>query len=181
MAGMTARFGALIAPGLDRSIAIEWGTSHVASEIEGQAIVHFGDTSQAPVTLRLKGVVQPPLEILPFPAIFLSAFQGEDVERRLKIINHQGQPTVVSLSQPSIKHFTATLKELERGMTYEILAQSQQMQRAKILRFANCRPKPFWLKSGMACLRLQRSDQTWKPSNSDRTLRMAIVRPIASM
>jgi hypothetical protein len=120
---MTARFGALIAPSLDDGIAIEWDTSHVASEIEGQAIVHFGDTSQAPVTLRLKGVVQPPLEILPFPAIFLSAFQGEDVERRLKIINHQGQPTVVSLSQPSIKHFTATIKELERGKTYEVVAQ----------------------------------------------------------
>jgi hypothetical protein len=122
MPGMTARFGAVIAPGLDRSIAIEWDTSHVASEIEGQAIVHFSDPSQAPVNLRLKGVVQPPLEILPFPAIFLSAFQGEDIERRLKIVNHQGQPTIVSLSQPSIKHFTATLLELERGKAYEVVA-----------------------------------------------------------
>jgi len=30
MPGMTARFGALIARGLDRSIAIEWDTSQVA-------------------------------------------------------------------------------------------------------------------------------------------------------
>jgi hypothetical protein len=109
-------------PGLDRSIAIEWDTSRVAGEIEGQAIVHFGDTSQAPVTLLLKGVVQPPLEILPFPGLFLSAFQGEDNERRLRIVNHQGQPTVISLSQASIKHFTATLMELERGKTYEVVA-----------------------------------------------------------
>jgi uncharacterized protein DUF1573 len=122
MPGMTARFGPLIAPGRDRSIAIEWDTSHVAGEIEGQAIVHFGDTSQTPVTLRLRGVVQPPLEILPFPAIFLSAFQGEDSQRRLRIVNHQAQPTVLSLSQPSIKHFTATLMELERGQTYEVVA-----------------------------------------------------------
>jgi hypothetical protein len=122
MPGMTARFAALIAPGLDRSITIEWDTSHVAGEIEGQAIVHFDDTAQAPVTLRLRGVVQPPLEILPFPAIFLSAFQGEDIERRLRIVNHQGQPTVVSLSQPSIKHFTATLVEIERGRSYEVVA-----------------------------------------------------------
>lgn len=122
MPGMTARFAPLIAPGLDRSIAIEWDTSHLAGEIEGQAIVHFGDTSQAPVTLRLKGIVQPPVEILPFPAIFLSAFQGEDNERRLRIVNHQAQPTVFSLSQPSIKHFTATLTELERGKTYEVVA-----------------------------------------------------------
>jgi hypothetical protein len=122
MPGMTARFGPLIAPGLDRSIAVEWDTSHVAGEIEGQAIVRFGDTSQAPVTLLLKGVVQPPLEILPFPGLFLSAFQGEDNERRLRIVNHQGQPTVISLSQPSIEHFMVTLIELERGKTYEVVA-----------------------------------------------------------
>ena len=122
MPGMTARFVPLIAPGLDRSIAIEWDTSHIAGEIEGQAIVHFADASQAPVTLRLKGVVQPPLEVLPFPAIFLSAFQGEDNERRLRIVNHQAQPAVLSLTQPSIKHFAATLKVLERGKTYEVVA-----------------------------------------------------------
>ena len=120
--GMTARFGPVIGPGLDRGIAIEWDTSHVAGEIEGQAIVHFSDTSQPPLTLRLRTVVQPPLEILPFPAIFLSAFQGEASERRLRIVNHQPQATVFSLSQPSIKHFTATLTELERGKTYEVVA-----------------------------------------------------------
>jgi hypothetical protein len=122
MPGMTARFAPVIAPGVDRNIAIEWDTSHVAGEIEGLAIVHFGDTSRAPVSLRLKGVVQPPLEILPFPAIFLSAFEGEDSERRLRIVNHQEQPAVISLSQPSIKHFTATLTELEPGKIYELVA-----------------------------------------------------------
>jgi len=122
MPGMTARFRPLIASGLDRSIAIEWDTSHVAGEIEGQAIVHFGDPSQAPVALRLNGVVQPPVEILPLPAIFLSAFQGEDIQRRLKIVSHQEQPIFLWLSQPSIKHFTATLTELERGKTYEVVA-----------------------------------------------------------
>ena len=122
MTGMSARFVPLIAPGLDRNIAIEWDTSRIAGEIEGLAIVHFGDASRAPVTLRLKGVVQAPLEILPFPAIFLSAFQGEDSERRLRIVNHQEQPAALSLSQPSTKHFTATLTELERGKLYELVA-----------------------------------------------------------
>lgn len=122
MPGMTARFAPLIAPGLDRNIAIEWDTSRVAGEIEGQAIVHFVDKSRAPVTLRLTGVVQARLEILPFPAIFLTAFRGEDSERRLRIVNHQEQPAVISLSQPSSEHFTATLTELERGRIYEVVA-----------------------------------------------------------
>lgn len=122
MPGMTARFRPLIAPGLDGNVAMEWDTSHVAGEIEGQAIVHFADPSLATATFRLKGVVQPPLEILPFPAIFLSIFQGEDSECRLRIVNHQEQPIVLSLSQPAIQHFTARLTELERGKVYEIAA-----------------------------------------------------------
>ena len=122
MPGMTGRFAPVIAPGLDRNIAIEWDTSRITGEIEGLAIVHFGDTSRPPVTLRLKGVVQAPLEILPYPAIFLSAFQGEDSERSLRIVNHQEQPAVISLSRPSTKHFTATLTELERGKLYELVA-----------------------------------------------------------
>src|SRR6266436_9365418 len=43
MPGMTARFGPLIVPGLDRSIAIEWDTSQVAAKIERQVIVHYSD------------------------------------------------------------------------------------------------------------------------------------------
>ena len=121
MPGMTGRFRPLILSGVDRSLAIEWDTTHVAGVIEGQAIVHFGDASHVPVALRLKGVVQPPIEILPQPAIFLSEFQGEDIERRVQIINHQQQSTVLSLPQVSSKHFTATLSQIERGRVYEVI------------------------------------------------------------
>jgi Protein of unknown function (DUF1573) len=121
MPGMTARFRPLIAPGQNGSVVVEWDTSHLAGEIEGQAIVHFADTAQPPIAFRLKGVVEPPLEILPVPAIFLSAFQGEDTERRLRIVNHQAQPIAIALSQASGKHFTASLTELARGKIYEVV------------------------------------------------------------
>jgi len=121
MTGMTARFTAQVAPGLERNISVEWDTSHIAGEMEGQAIVHFSDSAFAPVVLHLKGTVRPPIEVLPFPTIFLSGFKGEDSERQLTIVNHQEQPTVISLSHPSSKHFSATLTELERGRTYEVM------------------------------------------------------------
>ncbi len=121
MPGMTGRFRPLIAAGVDSRLDIEWDTTHLAGDIEGRAIVHFGDASQVPVALRLKGIVQPPIEILPLPAIFLSEFQGEGIEPRLKIINHQEQPTVLSLSQSSNKHFIAMLSDIEHGRVYEIV------------------------------------------------------------
>ena len=119
--GMTAKFRPLIAPGLQSTIAIEWDTSQLAGEIDGLAIVHFADSSLEPITLRLKAIVQPPLEIVPIPAVFLSAFQGENAEARLRIVNHQEQPMPFSLIQPSTKHFTASLTELERGKIYELI------------------------------------------------------------
>jgi hypothetical protein len=35
------------------------------------------DGNSPPLSLTLKAVVQPPIEILPYPAVFLSAFFGE--------------------------------------------------------------------------------------------------------
>lgn len=125
MRGMTARFHPLVAPGLESTIAIEWDTSQFANVIQGQAIVHFADSSMEPITLRLKAVVQPPVEIVPFPAVFLSAFQGENVEARLRIVNHQEQPLAISLNQPSSKHFEASLTEVERGKVYELVTRIQ--------------------------------------------------------
>src|SRR5207248_8130681 len=89
MPGMHARFVAVVAPSSEGKITLDWDTSHISGEMHEEATVLFADDSQPPTTLRLKGVVQPPLEILPFPAVFLSAFRGEDNECRLKIVDHK--------------------------------------------------------------------------------------------
>ncbi|PYX07510.1 MAG: hypothetical protein DMG88_14620, partial [Acidobacteria bacterium] len=65
MPGVTARFRPLIAPGDEGKITLEWDTSHVTGVVEEEATVRFGADSQSPATLSVKGVVKPPLEILP--------------------------------------------------------------------------------------------------------------------
>jgi hypothetical protein len=122
MPGMTARFKPTVAAGGKNSVTLQWDTTHVMGEIEGAATVQFADASRRPVSLLLKGVVKPPLEILPFPAIFLSAFQGEDTRRRLQIINREEQPTTVSLPQQSSKHFVASIRTVEAGKRYALMA-----------------------------------------------------------
>jgi len=57
---------------------------------------------------------------LPFPAIFLSAFQGEKNERRLRIVNNEEKPVAISLAQPAENHFTASLSTVEPGKVYEV-------------------------------------------------------------
>jgi hypothetical protein len=123
MPGMKARFKPVVNPNTEGSITIEWDTSHLAGEIEGQGVVHFADESRAAMPILLKGVVKPPLEILPFPAVFLSAFQGENNERRLTIVNNEPGPLTVRLLKPDSKRLLASLITIQRGRTYELVAQ----------------------------------------------------------
>jgi hypothetical protein len=122
MPGMNARFRPVIAAGGEGTITLEWDTSHLTGVMDGEAIVLFGDSRERSTTLLLKAAVRPPLEIRPFPTVFLSAFQGEDNECRLRIINNEQEPASVSLSAIADKHFTASLTTIQDGRVYELVA-----------------------------------------------------------
>ena len=122
MPGMKARFKPVVDPSSEGSVTVEWDTTHLSGEIEGQGVVHFADDSRAAIPFLLKGVVKPPLEILPFPAIFLSAFQGENNERRLRIVNNEVEPLTIALSKPASQRLIASLVTVQPGHTYELVA-----------------------------------------------------------
>src|SRR5256886_9733982 len=62
------------------------------------------------------------LELLPFPAIFLSAFQGEKNERRLRIVNNEEKPVAISLEPVTSDHFVASVTTVEPGKIFELTA-----------------------------------------------------------
>ena len=119
--GINARFRPVVPPHGEGTITLEWDTSRFSGEMDGEATVLFGDNPEQRETLLLKAVVQPRLEVLPYPAIFLSAFQGEDKETRLKIVNNEEALIGVSLSPTGSKHFSASLATIEPGKTYELV------------------------------------------------------------
>jgi len=118
--GMNARFRPVIAPDSDGAITLEWDTSHLSGEMDGSATVFLADGSHE--NLFVKATVQPPVEILPYPAIFLSAFRGEDSESRLRIVNHEEQPLALSLPNLESRHFGVSLSTIEPGRVYELAA-----------------------------------------------------------
>ena len=120
--GMTARFKPVVAAGREGAITVEWDTSHLSGEMDGQANVLLGEAAGEQRTLLLKAAVQPPLEILPYPAIFLSAFRGEENECRLRIINHEDKPVSISLPASAGQHFNASLTTIQPGKIYELVA-----------------------------------------------------------
>lgn len=122
MPGMHARFAPAVAPNATGRVTIEWDTAHVSGEMAGEATVLFAEDSQPPATLQINGVVQPPLEIQPLPAVFLSTFRGEDNESRLRIVNHEAEPATISISVAAGKHFIASITTIEPGRVYELVA-----------------------------------------------------------
>jgi hypothetical protein len=120
--GMRARFKPVITPGGEGTITLEWDTSHLSGEMDGEGTVLFGGSPERSKTLLLKAAIQPPLEILPFPAVFLSAFHGEDNECRLRIVNNEEEPASISLAALAGKHFTASLTTIQPGRVYELVA-----------------------------------------------------------
>ncbi len=103
MPGVTARFRPLITAGGEGKITLQWDTSHVTGEMEEEAIVHFDGASQP-------------------PAIFLSAFQGEKNERRLRIVNNEEKPVAISLEPVTSDHFVASVTTVEPGKIFELTA-----------------------------------------------------------
>src|SRR5262249_4181711 len=118
--GISARFQPRIEARQEGRITIVWDTSHVAGAMQELAIVSFAGNSP-PLTLTLDAVVQPPIEILPYPAIFLSAFQGENKEARAQIINHENNSLKISLTHTGSDLFRPSLELKQPGKIYELV------------------------------------------------------------
>ncbi|HET7451673.1 MAG TPA: DUF1573 domain-containing protein, partial [Thermoanaerobaculia bacterium] len=101
MPGMSCRISPPIAPGGDGTILLEWKTAHVQGAAEGIAEIATNDPERPSLRLSLTGRIEGPLEIDPLPAIFLSAFRGEDVRRELTIRAHVAGPVSLSLAAPA--------------------------------------------------------------------------------
>jgi hypothetical protein len=119
-AGMTARFKRAIPAGEQGMITLAWDTSKVKGEVKGDAVVHFADSGQPPITLALGGTVKPPIEIQPYAAAFFSTFKGEGARRKLTIINNEDHPLAITRIEPDGKHFTASLETVTPGKVYRL-------------------------------------------------------------
>jgi uncharacterized membrane protein len=120
--GMTARFKHVILAREEVPITVEWNTEQVTGEVEGQIRVRFDQPAEFPV-LVLKGVVKPPIEIIPYAAAFFSVYKGEGAERRVRIVNNEERPFNIARVEPDGQHFTASLETIEPGRVFELVVQ----------------------------------------------------------
>jgi hypothetical protein len=120
MPGMKAKVKQEIPPGQSADMKIEWDTSRFTQQVKGQAMLFLNDKKQPKVVLTLTGTVTAPLDILPYPAVYLSQFAGERESRSVTIKNNQEHKFSITKLEPQGKNFSAGLKVLEPGKEYRI-------------------------------------------------------------
>jgi hypothetical protein len=124
MPGMTARLPRTVAPGGDAAIVLEWTTDRVQGSVRGVAIVETNDPRARSVPLLLAGTVHGPLDIDPVPAVFLSAFRGEEIRRELTLRSNQQGPVTIRLASQRGAHYLANLETMETGRSWRLTVKS---------------------------------------------------------
>jgi hypothetical protein len=118
--GITTRFLADIPPGGEGRVVLEWDTSQANGEAEATATVRLNDPDRPEIPLQIKAVVKPPIEFVPYPAVFFAAYQDEAPEKRLKIIDNEGTPLLIERIEYPEDHYEVALETIEPGKIYEL-------------------------------------------------------------
>jgi hypothetical protein len=123
--GIKGKFKARIEAGEEIEIPYVWDTSQVKREVEGKITLYLNDPDQPQVTLVLKGVVVPPIDILPFAAVFISEFNGKAKERSVTIVNNQERPLAITGLERYGEHFEAVVETVVPCKQHELRVTQQ--------------------------------------------------------
>ena len=117
------RMPARVAPGAEALLRVQVDTSNLEGPIEGELRVLLNDPALPEARVTVEGLVVPPVEVAPRPAVFLSARRGERREAVLEIINHETEPLRIVRVEHAGDRIGATLDEVEKGRRFRLRLQ----------------------------------------------------------
>ena len=118
--GLTAKFKPEIPPGGEGFIQVDWNTASFLGPMDVGAKLSSNDPAEPKVTFTLSGLIEPVIEVDPAWGGYISLYPDEKKEQTLHIINHEQQPLKISSLEKQGTHFTASLKEVQSGKSYDL-------------------------------------------------------------
>ena len=120
--GMKVRMPQGIPPGDTGRILVTWDTRLVQGDSTAEALLRLNEAEN--VYLNLSARVIPPVEVLPYPAIFISGFRDEGATRSVEIVNHNADPlNIVGVSGERAdweQSYSTTSRTIEPGRRQEL-------------------------------------------------------------
>lgn len=120
MPGMTIQVRQALEPGEEAQLIVKWDTSNISQQAEGAVRFKLNDPARSSIVLSLSGTVFRPVDVLPYPLVMLSSFEGEHATRVLEILNNQETPLHISRLEPQGDAFMAEVVPVEEGQRYEL-------------------------------------------------------------
>jgi hypothetical protein len=120
--GMKIRMPQELVAGATGWITVSWDTQVVQGETTAEVLLGFNEAE--PVRLTLSAKVVPHIDVLPYPAVFISGFRDESVTRTLEIVNNDAAPMdILGLSQENEtqrRSYSAEFRTLDPGRRYQL-------------------------------------------------------------
>ena len=120
MPGMTIQVRQALEPGEEAKLVINWDTSNISQQVEGAVRIKLNDPARSKIFLSLSGTVFRPVDVLPYPLVMLSSFEGEQTTRVLELVNNQESPLLISRLEPQGDAFVAEVVPVQEGQRYEL-------------------------------------------------------------
>jgi len=120
---LTVRTPRVIPPREAAILTLELDTSGFRGDVQARVVLRTNDPHAPSLELHVRGRVESAVELLPRPAIFLSAFRWEvdGRESALTIVNREESPLKITGVRSEGAHFTARLEPVEEGRRYELV------------------------------------------------------------
>src|SRR5262249_13375849 len=112
----------IIAPEEQAKVILELDTTELSGQVMHDVVLHTNDPQAPRLSLRVQGRVQSPVEVLPGPAIYLSAFRWETGTKTgvVTIANNEESPLTILGNRAEGNHFSADLTTIEEGRRYQL-------------------------------------------------------------
>jgi len=109
-----------LAPGGEGMLHFKLDTTAISGPFQGRIAVFLNDPDMPEADLSFEGVVIPPVEVTPFPALFVSGLRGKGASASVEIINHEPQPLRILKVEHASERFTTKLETLQPGQRYKL-------------------------------------------------------------
>jgi len=112
----------VVTPEEEANIVLELDTAELSGQVLDDIVLHTNDPQASQLSIRLQGRVQSPVEVLPRPAIYLSAFRWETGTKTgvVTVANNEESPLEILGNRAEGDRFSAALTPIEEGRRYQL-------------------------------------------------------------
>jgi hypothetical protein len=114
-----------IAPGKSGTLRLRLDTARLQGLFEGTIALAETPTAAPASILQVRGFIVPPIELIPGPALFLSATRGESSRQSIELVNHEATPLAITDVVHTSDHFTTRIDAIEAGRRFRLTLQSK--------------------------------------------------------